>query len=50
MNKIITQKEIDVILKAFYDLNAPIKLFDGVKDMFEKLPEEKKEEGVDKNE
>ena len=43
MNKIITQKDIDAVLDAFYKLNAPIQLYVGLKDLFEKLPEVKEE-------
>lgn len=39
MKKVINQGQIEAIIQAFYDINAPIKLFSSVKDMLEKLPE-----------
>jgi hypothetical protein len=54
--KIITKEQIDAIIQAFFEVNAPIKLYASVKEMLEKLPEspvtteevtKKQEEGVD---
>jgi hypothetical protein len=43
--KKITKEQIEMIINALYDVNAPIKLYVGVKEMLEKLPdiEESKE-------
>jgi len=35
--KIITQEQIDAIIQAFYDANAPVKLYASVKEVFSKL-------------
>lgn len=41
--KKITKEQIDAIIQSFFDCNAPVKLYAGVKDMLEKLPECKEE-------
>lgn len=38
MRKNITQEQIDSIIQAFFDCNAPVKMYAAVKDMLEKLP------------
>ncbi len=37
--KKINQKEIDAIIQSFYDINAPVKLYAGIKELLEKLPD-----------
>lgn len=35
--KKISQTQMSSILKALYDINAPIKMYDSIQNMFEKL-------------
>lgn len=39
----ITKEQIDSIIKAFFDLNAPVQLYSGVQKLFKELPEIKEE-------
>jgi hypothetical protein len=36
--KQISDEQIKGIIQAFYDLNAPVKLFEGVRKLLEELP------------
>ena len=38
MRKSINTEQIDSIIQAFFDCNAPVKMYAAVKDMLEKLP------------
>ncbi len=38
MNKKITTKEIELIMKAIMDCNVPVKVYAGLQDLFNKLP------------
>lgn len=42
--KQITQEQINIIIQAFYNVNAPVQIFEGVKKLLNELPEVKKEE------
>jgi type III secretion system FlhB-like substrate exporter len=36
--KIITQEQIDALMKLLMDLNIPVQAYSSVQDMFSKLP------------
>lgn len=46
MYKKISQEQIKALIETFYQVNAPVQVYAGVKEMLEKLPtiEEKKDE------
>jgi hypothetical protein len=37
--KKISQDQINAVIKAFYDLNCPVQLFEGLQKLFKDLPE-----------